>query len=582
MSFVAQADPSTSCAESPYIHKFGPQGSGFSAQRFASGTELPRHGPQPYNAEGYRQSSFNGAPPPVFQNSFYNEQVAPTPYCVTANGQTLATTLDSHFESHFNAATCSPAISNISQQNSQSLSENQSSDLEVEFDEDEIRLKLQELEHALLDDDDEVFSDLSGSINDEWNDSKNNNEWSNTMKNIMHLDSPKESSPESSLSCPDSNNGEARDRKQLLFDCAEAISEYSIDEAQSIIRELRQKVAIQGDPSQRIAAYLVESLAATIQSSGKGIYRALRCKEAPTLYQLSAMQILFEICPCFRLGFMAANYAILEACKEDEIVHIIDFDINQGSQYITLIQLLQNNSNKPLHLRITGVDDPESVHRTVGGLKVVGQRLEKLAEDCEVSFEFRAVAADIGDVTPGMLNCRPGEALIVNFAFLLHHLPDESVSIVNERDQLLRLVKGLQPKLVMLVEQDANTNTTPFLTRFREVYDYYSALFDSLDSTLPRESPDRMNVERQCLAREIVNILACEGPDRVERYEVAGKWRARMAMAGFVPSPFNSNVIDGIRSLLKSYCDKYRFEKIHDGLHFGWGDKTLVVSSAWQ
>jgi hypothetical protein len=56
-----------------------------------------------------------------------------------------------------------------------------------------------------------------------------------------------------------------------------------------------------------------------------------------------------------------------------------------------------------------------------------------------------------------------------------------------------------------------------------------------------------------------------------------------MAMAGFAPCPFSSNVIDGIRSLLKSsYCDKYRFEKVHDGLHFGWGDKTLVFSSAWQ
>jgi hypothetical protein len=64
-----------------------------------------------------------------------------------------------------------------------------------------------------------------------------------------------------------------------------------------------------------------------------------------------------------------------------------------------------------------------------------------------------------------MLDCRPGEALIVNCAFLLHHLPDESVSMVNERDQLLRMVKGLRPKLVTLVEQDANTNTTPFLAR---------------------------------------------------------------------------------------------------------------------
>jgi hypothetical protein len=562
MSFIRQADPSASCAESPYIHKLGPPGSVFPAQRFASGKELLHHLPQPYKAEGYRQSDFNRTAAHVFQNSFYNT--------------------DSHVESHFNEATCSPAISNVSQQNSQSLSDNQTSDLEVEFDEDEMRLKLQELEHALLDDGDEIFSDLSGIIDDEWNDNMKNNDWTNTMKNIMSPDSPKESSPESSLCCPDSNNGETRGPKQLLFDCAEAISEYSVDEAQSIIAELRQKVAIQGDPSQRIAAYLVEGLAATIQSSGKGIYRALRCKEAPTLYQLSAMQILFEICPCFRLGFMAANYAILEACKGEEVVHIIDFGINQGSQYITLIQFLRNNSNKPRLLRITGVDDPESVHMAVGGLKVVGQRLEKLAEDCEVPFEFRAVASNIEDVTPGMLDCRPGEALIVNFAFLLHHLPDESVSMVNERDQLLRMVKGLRPKLVTLVEQDANTNTTPFLARFREVYDYYSALFDSLDATLPRESPDRMNVERQCLAREIVNSLACEGSDRVERYEVAGKWRARMAMAGFVPSPFNSNVINGIKSLLKSYCDRYRFEKVHDGLHFGWGDKTLVVSSAWQ
>ncbi|TVU19446.1 hypothetical protein EJB05_35596 [Eragrostis curvula] len=559
MSFVRQGDPSTSCAESPYIHKFGPPSSGFSSQRFTPGAEMLRHGPQPYNAEAYRQPSFSGTPPPKYQN--YSP--------------------DGHFESHFDAVTYSPVTSNLSQQNSQSVSGNQTSDLEVEFGQDEMRLKLQELEHALFDDGDEVFSDLS-SINDEWNDQKTSNEWTNTMKNILRPDSPKESSPESSLSGPDISNGEARGPKQLLFDCAEAISEYSIDEAQSIIAELRQKVAIQGDPSQRIAAYLVEGLAATIQSSGKGIYRALRCKEAPTLYQLSAMQVLFEICPCYRLGFMAANYAILEACKGEEVVHIIDFDINQGSQYITLIQFLRSNSNKPRRLRITGVDDSESVHRAVGGLKVVGQRLEKLAEDCGVSLEFRAVAANIGDLTPGMLDCRPGEALIVNFAFLLHHLPDESVSIVNERDQLLRMVKGLQPKLVTLVEQEANTNTSPFLTRFREVYDYYSALFDSLDATLPRESPDRMNVERQCLAREIVNILACEGPDRVERYEVAGKWRARMGMAGFVPSPFNGNVIDGIRSQLKSYCDMYKFEKVHDGLHFGWGDKTLIVSSAWQ
>jgi hypothetical protein len=181
-----------------------------------------------------------------------------------------------------------------------------------------------------------------------------------------------------------------------------------------------------------------------------------------------------------------------------------------------------------------------------------------------------------------MLNCRQGEALVVNFAFQLHHMPDESVSTVNERDQLLRLGKGLNPKLVTVVELDVNTNTTPFFQRFVEAYNYYSAVFESLDVTLPRESQDRMNVERQCLARDIVNTVACEGEDRIERYEVAGKWRARMTMAGFISSPMSTNVSDEIRKLVKAYCDRYKIKEEKGALHFGWEDKNLIVASAWR
>nr|AFK43059.1 unknown [Lotus japonicus] len=181
-----------------------------------------------------------------------------------------------------------------------------------------------------------------------------------------------------------------------------------------------------------------------------------------------------------------------------------------------------------------------------------------------------------------MLNCRQGEALVVNFAFQLHHMRDESVSTVNERDQLLRMVKSLNPKLVTVVEQDMNTNTSPFLPRFIIAYEYYSAVFDSLDATLPRESQDRVNVERQCLARDIVNIVACEGEDRIERYEVAGKWRARMTMAGFNSSPMSTNVKEAIRELIKQYCDRYKMKDEIGALHFGWEDKNLIVASAWK
>ncbi|KAL3840066.1 hypothetical protein ACJIZ3_024657 [Penstemon smallii] len=431
----------------------------------------------------------------------------------------------------------------------------------VDYDEDKMRLKLQELEKALLDDNME--------IDPEWFDSPK--ESSSSDSNLSTITSPKETSF-TTFETP----------KRLLFECASAIYNGNLKGASDMINVLRQKVSIQGEPSERIAAYMVEALAARIAASGRGLYKVLKCKQPPTSDRLSAMQVLFEVCPCFRFGFMTANGVILEAVKDEKRVHIIDFDINQGSQYYTLLQTMARVSGNRPHLRLTGVDDPETVQRPIGGLEIIGQRLEQLAKDLNISFEFHAVAAETALVSSSMLDCRPNEALVVNFAFQLHHMPDESVSTVNLRDQLLRMVKGLKPKLVTVVEQDVNTNTAPFLTRFGEAYNYYSAVFESLDAALGRDSQDRMNVEKQCLARDIINVVACEGEERIERYEVAGKWRARMSMAGFSSYPISQNVNYEIKKLIKQYSERYKVKEETGALHFGWEDKILIVSSAWS
>ncbi|XP_077249787.1 scarecrow-like protein 1 [Tasmannia lanceolata] len=524
----------------------------------------------------------------ILSSQIFHSQGSPSYQLMASSGSSI--TAPNPYDSFF-TSTHSSLFSNASHE-THSVSEyldSESPDIGMDYDENEITLKLQELERVLLNDnDDDMFDpDQSTSIY---------GEWTEPIKNLLLPNSPKESSStDSNLSSISSNtempilpistprSSRTLTPKQLLFESAAAISEGNMVEASALITELRQIVSIQGDPPQRIAAYMVEGLAARMASTGHGLYKALKCKEPPTSDRLSAMQILFEVCPCFKFGFMAANGAISEAFKDEERVHIIDFDINQGSQYIALIQDLSTRPNKPLpFVRITGVDDPESVQRTIGGLEIIGQRLEKLAESVGVPFEFRALAAKIGDVTPSMLNCQPNEALIVNFAFQLHHMPDESVSTVNQRDRLLRMVKGLNPKLVTLVEQDINTNTAPFFPRFVEAYNYYSAVFESLDATLPRESTDRVNVERQCLARDIVNIVACEGADRIERYEVAGKWRARLAMAGFFACPLSTYVNGTIRSMLKMYCDRYKVKEESGALYFGWEEKILVVASAWR
>ncbi|KAF3672774.1 Scarecrow-like protein 1 [Capsicum annuum] len=459
---------------------------------------------------------------------------------------------------------------------------NQSPD-SSEYNDGRVAMKLQELERVLFDDNEIEGDDVCAhgetmDIDDEW---------FSQIRTVLLQDSPKEStSADSNISSSSSYKEISvtapQTPKQMLFSCAAAIQDGNIEQASSVINELRQMVSIQGDPLERTAAYMVEALAARMATSGRGLYKALKCKEATSSERLSAMQVLFEVCPYFRFGFMAANGALLEAFKDEKRVHIIDFDINQGSQYYTFLQTLGSMPGKPPHLRLTGVDDPESIQRAVGSLNVIGLRLAELAKDLKIPFEFQAVPSNTALVTPTMLKCRPGEAVLVNFAFQLHHMPDESVSTVNQRDQLLRMVKSLNPKLVTVVEQDMNTNTAPFLQRFAEVYSYYSAVFESLDATLSRDSQERVNVERQCLARDIINIVACEGLERIERYEVAGKWRARMMMAGFTPCPISRNVYDSIKTLIKQYSERYTAKEEAGALYFGWEDKNMTVASAWK
>ncbi|KAE8732741.1 Scarecrow-like protein 21 [Hibiscus syriacus] len=284
-----------------------------------------------------------------------------------------------------------------------------------------------------------------------------------------------------------------------------------------LMDELRRMVSVSGEPIQRLGAYMLEGFVARVASSGSSIYKALQCKEPDSADLLSYMHILYEICSYLKFGHMSANGAIAEAMKDEDRVHIIDFQIAQGV----------SGSLSSKHLQL-------------------------------------------------------GLALAVNFTFMLHHMPDESLSTENHRDRLLRLVKSLSPKVVTLVEQESSTNTAPFFPRFLETLNYYTAMFESIDVTLPREHKERINIEQQCLARDVVNIIACEGAERVERHELLGKWRSRFRMAGFTPYPLSSLVNATIKTLLENYSDRYRLEERDGALYLGWMNRELVASCAWK
>lgn len=372
------------------------------------------------------------------------------------------------------------------------------------------------------------------------------------------------------------------DLRGLLCICAKVLGDNDILTTEWLISELRQMVSVSGDPLQRLGAYMVEGLVAKLAYSGSSIYKSLRCKEPAGAELFSYMHLLYEICPCFKFGYMSANGAIAEAMKDESVVHIIDFQILQGTQWMILIHALATRPGGPPKIRITGIDDSTSAYARGGGLEVVGMRLSRIAEACKVPFEFHAVETRATEVQLEDLGVRPGEAIAVNFALMLHHMPDESVSSQNHRDRLIRLAKSLSPKVVTLVEQESNTNTAPFYPRFVETMNYYLACFETIDVTLPRDNKERINVEQHCLARDIVNLIACEGLERVERHELLGKWRSRFAMAGFRPHPLSPLVNATIKALLRNYNDKYTLEERDGALYLGWMDKALIASCAWR
>ncbi|CAI5507386.1 unnamed protein product [Closterium sp. Naga37s-1] len=103
------------------------------------------------------------------------------------------------------------------------------------------------------------------------------------------------------------------------------------------------------------------------------------------------------------------------------------------------------------------------------------------------------------------------------------------------RMRVLRTIRMLRPKVVTVVEQYSNHSSPFFLSRFYEALYYYAALFESIDASLPRNEAARRVFEEQVLGRAIVNLVACEGQERVERQEPLEQWQQRMLRAGFKP-----------------------------------------------
>ncbi|XVF20619.1 hypothetical protein REPUB_Repub12eG0016700 [Reevesia pubescens] len=359
-----------------------------------------------------------------------------------------------------------------------------------------------------------------------------------------------------------------------LMACAEAVQQDNLKLADALVKHIGLLAASQAGAMRKVATYFAEALA-------RRIYRIYPQDSLDPSYTDILQMHFYETCPYLKFAHFTANQAILEAFATANRVHVIDFGLKQGMQWPALMQALALRPGGPPAFRLTGIGPPQPDN--TDALQQVGWKLAQLAETIGVEFEFRGfVANSLADLEPEMLEIRPPEveAVAVNSVFELHRLLARPGGI----EKVLSSIKAMKPKILTVVEQEANHNGPVFVDRFTEALHYYSSLFDSLEGSGVAPPSHDLVMSELYLGRQICNVVACEGMDRVERHETLTQWRTRMDTAGFSPVHLGSNAYKQASMLLALFAggDGYRVEENNGCLMLGWHTRPLIATSAWQ
>ncbi|XP_023521919.1 scarecrow-like protein 31 [Cucurbita pepo subsp. pepo] len=125
-------------------------------------------------------------------------------------------------------------------------------------------------------------------------------------------------------------------------------------------------------------------------------------------------------------------------------------------------------------------------------------------------------------------------------------------------------------------------NTPFFNTRFKEALFHYSSLFDMYEATMPRDIPERHLCEKEILGRDIVNVIACEGLERVERPETYKQWQVRNTRAGFKQVPLDQNLLKNVEKIVNTeYHQDFVIDQDGSWMLQGWKGRIIYALSCW-
>ncbi|KAL7178281.1 hypothetical protein ACSBR2_031435 [Camellia fascicularis] len=382
------------------------------------------------------------------------------------------------------------------------------------------------------------------------------------------------------------SDGETKDVElaQNFLASAEKVGQQQYDHARKLLRQCDVLSSDSGNPVQRVVYYFSEALREKIDRETGGITskglekkKLLDLDESMVNPNSAALITFHQVVPFSQVSLFPAMQAIIERVAEAKRVHIIELEIKNGIQCTILMQALADRSDCSIELfKITAVG---SKSKSIS--EETGERLISFAQSINLPFSFSVVmVSDMIDLNEDLFDLDAEETVAVNLPYSLWPM----LSRPDQLKSLMRVLRKINPCVIVVIEMEAKLNSSVFVNRFIEALFFYGAFFDCLEDCMDPDNPNRKLSELMYLSWPIQNIVAAEGEERIIRHVSISLWRTFFSRFGMMEEELSSSSLCQAALVAKNFpcgssCTIDMDEKC---LIIGWKGTPIQSVSAWK
>ncbi|XP_062029818.1 DELLA protein RGL1-like [Rosa rugosa] len=362
----------------------------------------------------------------------------------------------------------------------------------------------------------------------------------------------------------------------LLLAAAEKVGYQQFERASRLLLQCEWIPSFKGTPVQKVVCYFAEALRERIEKE-TGQYTSKGNEELSQYAHGLGTNLAYIAChqevPFHPVLQFAAIQAMIENVANESRIHLIDLEIRSGVQWTGWMEAIAEREECPVKLlTITAVGV-----RGKQNIKETGERLASVAMSLNLPFKFKEViVSDMQDINNQLFeDIEDDEAVIVYAPLILRTMIARPRCLEN----LMRVMRNINPSLMVVIEVEANHNSPSFVHRFIDTLFFYSAFFDCLETCMKQE---KYRVIMEGWLREgIRNIVAAEGSERVARSVKMDVWRAFFARFSMVEMSFSNSSFYLASLVAKKFCCT-TLDRNGKCLTVGWKGTPIHSLSAWK